>query len=115
MFGDAGHGLIMLLGALTFIAFERRIEAAKIKDEIFNTFYGGRYVILLMGLFAIYTGIIYNDFYSKSLNLFGAAAWKNPYNPSLLKDLIDDEEIIKTKITAELNPMYSFASSEVCV
>ncbi|KAJ1350352.1 putative V-type proton ATPase [Parelaphostrongylus tenuis] len=51
MFGDLGHGVIMLLAALFFILKEKQLEAARIKDEIFQTFFGGRYVIFLMGLF----------------------------------------------------------------
>uniref|UniRef100_A0A0N5CDC0 V-type proton ATPase subunit a n=1 Tax=Strongyloides papillosus TaxID=174720 RepID=A0A0N5CDC0_STREA len=92
MFGDSGHGIIMLLSALALVLFERKIDAAKIKDEIFNTFYGGRYVILLMGCFSIYTGLIYNDFYSKSINIFGSS-WKNPYNHTIIMSrLLDDTE-----------------------
>ncbi|CAJ0957685.1 unnamed protein product, partial [Mesorhabditis belari] len=79
MFGDAGHGIVMFLTALLFLIFEKKIIAAKIKDEIFNTFFGGRYVIILMGAFSIYTGTLYNDFYSKSVNIFGSK-WTNPIN-----------------------------------
>ncbi|GMS92530.1 hypothetical protein PENTCL1PPCAC_14705, partial [Pristionchus entomophagus] len=73
MFGDVGHAIIMLLSALMFIIFEKKLIAMKIKDEIFNTFFGGRYIVLLMGCFSIYTGFIYNDIYSKSINLIGSS------------------------------------------
>uniref|UniRef100_A0A915DXA4 V-type proton ATPase subunit a n=1 Tax=Ditylenchus dipsaci TaxID=166011 RepID=A0A915DXA4_9BILA len=107
MFGDTGHGLIMLLAAAALIAFEKKIETAKIKDEIFNTFYGGRYVILLMGAFAVYTGFIYNDFFSKSLNLFGSE-WRNPYPMKTLMPMLEQEEKTNGVLALELDPLYSF-------
>uniref|UniRef100_A0A7E4ZZQ5 V-type proton ATPase subunit a n=1 Tax=Panagrellus redivivus TaxID=6233 RepID=A0A7E4ZZQ5_PANRE len=87
MFGDFGHGTIMMLFGLFLILREKQLEAARIRDDIFQTFFGGRYVIFLMGCFSIYTGIIYNDAFSKSFNLFGSA-WSNSINEKTLHDLI---------------------------
>merc|ERR1711915_880995 len=48
---------------------EKQLMARKSDNEIWNYFFAGRYLIALMGLFSIYTGLIYNDIFSKSLKL----------------------------------------------
>ncbi|XP_060747997.1 V-type proton ATPase 116 kDa subunit a isoform X1 [Tachysurus vachellii] len=72
MFGDLGHGLLMTCGALYLVLRESRLSAQKNDNELFSMVFSGRYIILLMGLFSVYTGIIYNDCFSKSLNVFGS-------------------------------------------
>ncbi len=93
MFGDIGHGFIILFAALYMILAERKLAKQDL-GEIFGQFFlsvfllvptqmhadilnSGRYIILLMGAFSIYTGLMYNDIFSKSLHLWHSA-WDFP-------------------------------------
>ncbi|KAJ7895826.1 V-type ATPase 116kDa subunit family-domain-containing protein [Mycena leptocephala] len=72
MFGDIGHGCIIFCAALYMIMVEKKWAKADL-DEVCC----GRYIILLMGLFSIYTGLMYNDIFSKSLHLWHSG-WDFP-------------------------------------
>lgn len=49
MFGDVGHGLLMMLTAASLILVEKRFKKGT-GNEIFDTFFYGRYIIFLMGV-----------------------------------------------------------------
>lgn len=94
MFGDVGHGLLMFLFALAMVLAEDRPAVKTAQNEvrvrggladrmgwaqavphghcpqIWRTFFGGRYLLLLMGLFSVYTGFIYNECFSRATVIF---------------------------------------------
>ncbi|XP_003483025.2 V-type proton ATPase 116 kDa subunit a isoform X4 [Sus scrofa] len=100
MFGDFGHGILMTLFAVWMVLRESRILSQKNENEMFSTVFSGRYIILLMGIFSIYTGLIYNDCFSKSLNIFGSSWSVRPmfdgYNWT--------EETLRGNPVLQLNP-----------
>ncbi|KAG9275611.1 V-type proton ATPase 116 kDa subunit a-like [Astyanax mexicanus] len=68
MFGDVGHGFLMTLAALWMLLEERDPKMRESTNEMWRMIFGGRYLILLMGLFSIYTGAVYNECFSKGLS-----------------------------------------------
>jgi V-type H+-transporting ATPase subunit a len=67
------------LAALCFIIFEKKLAKTKLDDISYMAFYG-RYIMLMMGIFSMYTGLLYNDIFSKSVDIF-PSAWKWPDSP----------------------------------
>nr|CAI43262.1 V-ATPase a subunit 6_2 isotype of the V0 sector [Paramecium tetraurelia] len=70
MFADIAHGFLLLLCGLYVIVWKNQLK--KETDSMFNAMIPFRYLLALMGLFAFYNGLIYNDYLSISLDLFGS-------------------------------------------
>ncbi|KAM3825828.1 V-type proton ATPase 116 kDa subunit a 2 isoform 1-T1 [Vipera latastei] len=123
MFGDCGHGFLMFLFALFMILFEKHPKLMKSQDEIMKMVYQGRYIILLMGLFSIYTGLIYNDCFSKSLVIF-SSGWHVSQMPGMdwsKADLTNPSVTLNPNATGVftgpypfgIDPMWSLASNRL--
>ena len=74
MFGDLGHAMLMLLFAAYLIRNEKKLGSEPL-GEIFGMAFGGRYCIMLMSIFSMYTGILYNEFFSVPMTLMGPSTY----------------------------------------
>uniref|UniRef100_A0A1B6BYL1 V-type proton ATPase subunit a n=1 Tax=Clastoptera arizonana TaxID=38151 RepID=A0A1B6BYL1_9HEMI len=123
MFGDVGHGLLIALFAGWMVMREKPLAAKKSDNEIWNIFFGGRYIIFLMGVFSIYTGLIYNDMFARSLNIFGSH-WKINFNKSDFIRFADQNvkeieldpataDYIQTPYPFGIDPIWQTASNKI--
>ena len=68
MYGDIGHGSLLLAGGIYML---KNGASMKLSDsDLVKGFYSARYLITAMGFFAVYAGLMYNDFFSLGTALF---------------------------------------------
>jgi len=65
MYGDVGHGSLLFIFGLYLVW-----KAEDFKH--INILYDGRYMVAMMGFFGVYAGLMYNDFFSVGMDLFGS-------------------------------------------
>ena len=73
MFGDIGHGLGLLIGGAMLMWYSTEVRTHK----HLHMFYPYRFLITMMGFFAVFAGIMYNDLLSVGVDLFGGSRWVN--------------------------------------
>ena len=81
MYGDLGHGLILTMFSAFLIFIEKNLEGKPL-NEIFSMIFGGRYLLFGMGLFATYVGVLYNDMFGISTELFTSGYTWPPLPPN---------------------------------
>jgi len=76
MFGDLGHGVLLASMGGFLISMEKSWgDGSKLGNDMLQMMYGGRYIILLNGIFGAYVGIMYNEAFAYPMALFGPTKW----------------------------------------
>ena len=71
MYGDIGHGSCLALAGFLLILTESQAEL-RTTGQMLKDIYVARYMIFAMGLSGMYAGLVYNDYFSLGLDLFGS-------------------------------------------
>lgn len=109
MFGDVGHGSILLLFAI-YLCWNAE-EIKNNKKSFFRPLVPGRYLLLLMGFFAFYCGWIYNEFFSVAVPAFGSTCYqgKELINNTLTYKRLDRDCVY----TFGMDPKWQIARNEL--
>ena len=67
MFGDVGHGFLLIVIGLILCMMNDSFKNTSM--EVIGQI---RYMIVLMGFFATYNGLVYNEFFAIPMDLFGS-------------------------------------------
>jgi len=76
MYGDIFHGGFLFLFGIFLVFGTSYYYSKNSRSEVASSIYGARYVLFLMGFFALYCGLIYNDCMSISINGWNHTQWK---------------------------------------
>ena len=132
MFGDMGHGLILLL--ISFYLFylankgrrsnvinsdvlpeniEQNILDSK-EDSMLKSCVQFRYFFLICSIFAIFCGLMYNEFFSIPLDLFGTCYNTEKDGKLILnKTMIDEDNVKKCVYPIGLDPSWIGTQNEL--
>lgn len=69
MFGDIGHGSVLLIFSIVLIFSARKMKAM---GGIMKKIAQVRYLFFIMGIMSCWAGLLYNEFFAIPMNLFGS-------------------------------------------
>lgn len=95
MYGDIGHGSILTIASIYLVMTESKLRSAIPMDDMLKNVYSARYMLFAMGICSVYAGLIYNDYFSLGLNLFGSSYHFEQPNDQLT---VGDKAILKDGI-----------------
>ena len=111
MYGDIGHGLILFLFSLYLCIFNKDLANSPLKAVLF-----ARYFLLLMGFFATYCGLLYNDFLSMPIDggsCYNLTDLKKNNESQRLINKEEGEEIEYCKYKFGIDPVWYISSNEL--
>jgi len=113
MFGDIGHGLVLFsVGGLLCLL----CSLIRSKTSAMEGILGMRYILLMMGIFATFCGLIYNDFMAIPLWLFGSCySFKEEPNAAAKEGYVLRLESVKNDCTYPIgiDPGYYMGTNEL--
>ena len=71
MFGDVGHGLLLMIVGIILCLMSGKLR----QNPAMEGFLQMRYIILLMGFFATFNGLIYNEFFAIPMGIWGKSCY----------------------------------------
>ena len=116
MFGDFGHGFLLACFGFWLRSKEAEWEGKTLNDMV-QMCYGGRYVILLNGLFGMYVGLCYNEAFAFPMNFFGGSRWYNSEDPSQGCEIEHDGVIphcsLDTPYPVGIDPIWHYTANKI--
>ena len=76
MFGDVAHGGLLFILGLILVLINDKVKHV----QSIAPFLGARYILLLMGLFATFSGLMYNDFLSIPIEFLANSCYSDDSN-----------------------------------
>ena len=117
MYGDIGHGLFLFSVGLMLLWNEKKNDKAKL-GEMTGGLHAGRYMLTMMGFFAVYAGFMYNDCFSLGLDLFGSkyrfvGQEENQVEEGEIADNIADYGTDQSVYPFGLDPIWKVTSNDL--